>query len=190
MSDSCDPLDCSLPGSSVHGILQARILEWVAISFFRGSSWPWYWTRSPHCRQVLYQLSYRWSPNIIVTINVLLCNMSDRVTSPMYTFLYTKFGRKKQLWKCIHIISEQWNYILKNVLLFSIQNAFAFHWLLLKLWNKTVQGTQVQFLDPEDPLKKAMATHSSILACLENPMGIGAWRATVYGYKELDTAEH
>ena len=33
MSDSCDPMDCSLPGSSVHGILQARILEWVAISF-------------------------------------------------------------------------------------------------------------------------------------------------------------
>ena len=29
----CDPTDCSLPGSSVHGILQARILEWVAISF-------------------------------------------------------------------------------------------------------------------------------------------------------------
>ena len=34
----CDPMDCSLPGSSVHGIIQARILEWVAISFFRGSS--------------------------------------------------------------------------------------------------------------------------------------------------------
>ena len=34
----CDPIDCSPPGSSVHGILQARILEWVAISFSRGSS--------------------------------------------------------------------------------------------------------------------------------------------------------
>ena len=32
-----NPVDCSLPGSSVHGILQARILEWVAIPFFRGS---------------------------------------------------------------------------------------------------------------------------------------------------------
>ena len=32
----CDPMDCSLPGSSVHGILQARILEWVAIPFSRG----------------------------------------------------------------------------------------------------------------------------------------------------------
>ena len=36
----CDPMDCSLPGSSVHGILQARILEWVAIPFSRRSSWP------------------------------------------------------------------------------------------------------------------------------------------------------
>ena len=36
----CDPMDCSLPGSSIHGIFQARVLEWVAISFSRGSSWP------------------------------------------------------------------------------------------------------------------------------------------------------
>ena len=36
----CDPMDCSPPGSSVCGISQARILEWVAISFSRGSSWP------------------------------------------------------------------------------------------------------------------------------------------------------
>ena len=35
---SSDPMDCSPPGSSIHGILQARILEWVAISFSRGSS--------------------------------------------------------------------------------------------------------------------------------------------------------
>ena len=36
----CDPMDCSPPGSSVHGISQARILEWMAISFSRGSSRP------------------------------------------------------------------------------------------------------------------------------------------------------
>ena len=36
----CDPIDCSPPGSSLHWILQARILEWVAISFSRGSSQP------------------------------------------------------------------------------------------------------------------------------------------------------
>ena len=36
----CDPVDYSLPGSSVHGILQARFLEWVAVSLSRGSSRP------------------------------------------------------------------------------------------------------------------------------------------------------
>ena len=40
----CNPMDYSLPGSSVHGILQARMLEWVAISLSRGSSWPGDWT--------------------------------------------------------------------------------------------------------------------------------------------------
>ena len=39
----CDPMDCNPPGSSVHGISQARILEWVAIFFSRGSSWPRDW---------------------------------------------------------------------------------------------------------------------------------------------------
>ena len=36
----CDCMDCSPPGSSVHAILQTRVLEWVAIPFSRGSSWP------------------------------------------------------------------------------------------------------------------------------------------------------
>ena len=44
MSNSCDPTDCSPPDSSVHGIYQARVLEWVAISFSRRSSWPRDWT--------------------------------------------------------------------------------------------------------------------------------------------------
>ena len=41
----CEPMDCSPPGFSVHGILQARILERVAIPIFRGSSWPRGWTQ-------------------------------------------------------------------------------------------------------------------------------------------------
>ena len=45
VSDSLQPVDCSLPDSSVHGILQARILEWVAIPFSRGSSQSKDWTQ-------------------------------------------------------------------------------------------------------------------------------------------------
>ena len=44
LSDFGDPRDCSPPGSSVHGFLQARFLEWVATSFSRGPFWPRDWT--------------------------------------------------------------------------------------------------------------------------------------------------
>ena len=47
----CDPKDCSPPGSSVHGILQERILEWMDISFSRGTSWPTDWTHASYIGQ-------------------------------------------------------------------------------------------------------------------------------------------
>ena len=47
MIDSCNPMDCSPPGSPVRGISQARILEWVAISFSRGLPDPEIEPRSP-----------------------------------------------------------------------------------------------------------------------------------------------
>ena len=54
----CDPMDGSPPVSSVHGILQARILEWIAMPSSGGSSWPrdWTWVSYVSCigRQVLY----------------------------------------------------------------------------------------------------------------------------------------
>ena len=63
MSNSCNPMDCSLPGSSVHGILQARILERVTISFSKGSSCPGIepgWNLGLlHCRQILTDLAMR-----------------------------------------------------------------------------------------------------------------------------------
>ena len=43
----CDPMECSLPGSTVHGMLQARVLEWVAIPFSGGSFQPGIEPRSP-----------------------------------------------------------------------------------------------------------------------------------------------
>ena len=52
-----DPMDCSLPGSSVHGNLQARTLEWVAISSFMGSSQPRANSCLLYCRQILYHWS-------------------------------------------------------------------------------------------------------------------------------------
>ena len=59
----CNPMDCSPPGSSVHEILQARILEWLVI-FFSQQDLP-----NPgielDCRQILYSLSHQGSPILI-----------------------------------------------------------------------------------------------------------------------------
>ena len=58
-----DPMDYSPPRSSVRRIFQARVPEWVAIPFSRGSSWLREWTQFfLHCRQILYQLSYQGIP--------------------------------------------------------------------------------------------------------------------------------
>ena len=59
----CDPMDCSPPGSSVQGSSEARMLEWVAISFSRGSSPLRDWTQvSWTAGQILYHLSHKGSP--------------------------------------------------------------------------------------------------------------------------------
>ena len=52
----CHPMDCSPPDFSVHGILWARILEWVAIPFFRRLN-----LGLLHCRQILYHLRHQES---------------------------------------------------------------------------------------------------------------------------------
>ena len=77
----CDPMDCSLPGSSVHRILQARILEWVAIPFSQGSSWPrdqtqvsciadkvftiWATRKAYHCKE--WWLFFNWGRPVGLT---------------------------------------------------------------------------------------------------------------------------
>ena len=77
----CDPMDCRLPGFYVHGIFQARILEWVAISFSRRSSRPRDLNPGlPHCRQTLYRLIHQGIfPRIRVFSNesVLLLSSSN-----------------------------------------------------------------------------------------------------------------
>ena len=57
----CNPMDCGLRGSSVHGILQATILEWVAISSSRGSSQPRDWTRISCVFCVGGRILYHWA---------------------------------------------------------------------------------------------------------------------------------
>ena len=59
----CDPMDCRPPGSSVHGVLQARILEWVAMPSSRGSSQPWIEPGSPALQVGSLPSEPPWKPN-------------------------------------------------------------------------------------------------------------------------------
>ena len=113
----CNPRDCSPPGSSVHGISQARILEWVAISFFRGSSWPRDRTRVPWIgSRVLYRRATRealWTlwPCLIdhsVSRNevdgqptrILLSQCSEDILDLRSRNLITEHNREFQLLTC------------------------------------------------------------------------------------------
>ena len=74
VSHPCDPMDCIPPGSSVHGILQARILEWVALSFSRGSSRPRDQIQVSCTPEILYWLSHQGSPLLNSPLFFLLWN--------------------------------------------------------------------------------------------------------------------
>ena len=70
VSDSLQPMDCTPSGSHVYGILQARIREWIAIFYYRGSSQPRDWTRLSYVswigRQALYHYCHLSSVPIII----------------------------------------------------------------------------------------------------------------------------
>ena len=90
---------CSPPGSSVHGTSKARILEWVTISFSRGSSWPRDQTWSS-ALQILHHLSHQGSPSVSLNCLPCLCSqtrcwakiltslMCEEINTPSFTSLH------------------------------------------------------------------------------------------------------
>ena len=89
----CDPMDCSLPDSSVHGVLQARILEWIAIPFSRESSWPrdQTWV-SNTVGIILYHLSHQGSQESN-TLRPFLDLENEYCDWLMMSALVSEFGR-------------------------------------------------------------------------------------------------
>ena len=77
----CDPMDCSLQGSSAHGIFQARILEWIAISCSRGSSW----SRDQTCVASITYIVGRFLPAEPLGKPIYVCN---------YLFFWGKYINK------------------------------------------------------------------------------------------------
>ena len=83
----CNPVDCSSPGSSVHGILQGRILEWIAIPLSRGSIFSIEGLNLglPHCRWILYHLSHQRSPHLpCAEVISLIPTAHEVLLSPFY----------------------------------------------------------------------------------------------------------
>ena len=123
----CDPTDCSPPGSSVHGILRARILEWVAMPSARGSSQPRDRTQVSYIaggfftiwatREALVNLSISASKNIICGLEIVhkhvLASLSSgclclQKETHKHTHLFLKVVRdtpRRRQWHCTPVLS-------------------------------------------------------------------------------------
>ena len=125
-----DPLDCSLPGFSVHGIFQTRVLEWGAISFSRGPSWPR--DRTPGllpCRQTLYHLSHQGSPkqyNIRIIFSSPVFSLKDLTYLNMYKPCifehYITYVCKELPLSIINVQANSWIFLNKTSHVLNAQN--------------------------------------------------------------------
>ena len=130
----CDPMDCSLPGSSVHKIIPARILEWVAISSSRGSSWPRDRTHVSCGSCICTWTLYHWAtweawigavPKPNPTTDMVL-KKEGKSLSPENYFstlqLADKWTQKATPCECVSLGKERENVYWVNALIF--QNGF------------------------------------------------------------------
>ena len=100
----CNPMDCSLPGSSVHGIFQARILEWVVISFSRRSSQHRDWTQvSRIVGRHFYHLSHQGSLHMHLWVPYILTKETRIHNGAKTTSSISSAGKTGQL----HV--KEWN---------------------------------------------------------------------------------
>ena len=86
----CNAMDCNLPGFSVHGILQARILEWVVIPFSRGFPTEGLNTGLLHCRQILYHLSHQEIS--LINVNIFYKRVSSQFSERLMCLLFFCFS--------------------------------------------------------------------------------------------------
>ena len=113
-----NPRNCSPLGSSVHGISQARILEWVAISFSRGSSWS---RDQTHVSCIGRQVVYPWVASEALQ-RIIWCKMPAQVEKPLVQFSSFQLLRHVQLFAtpCTpgfsvhHQLGKPWSHIKKH----------------------------------------------------------------------------
>ena len=183
-------MDCSPPGFSVHGILQARILEWIAIPFSRGSSQPrdqtqvshitgrffTIWAREAHQggpQSIFYLFIYFFPKHILDNIFTSLLWLSP--CSQIYTILLLKIRRR------------QWH--PTPVLLPGKSHGGGVWWAAVHgVVKSRTWLSDFTFTFHFHALEKEMATHSSILAWRIPGMGELAG-CRVWGCTESDTTE-
>ena len=101
----CEHIVCSLPGSSVHGSSQARKLEWVAIPFSRGSSWPRDRTQASCIKGRLFTV---WATRDALMTFTLLLNVKVREIN---TYTLNKTVKIKQIHRVFNLIKYTTKYI-------------------------------------------------------------------------------
>ena len=126
----CDPMDCSPPGSSIHGIFQARILEWVAISFSRRSSWPRDWTWVSHivgrrftiwATREVRMLKYQNTKAPIHQASVDFLSFPSRLSRGLFTqaklasSLSLGLGHSSWPWALAFFCSPNWNSLYSSL---------------------------------------------------------------------------
>ena len=181
----CDPIDYrGLPGSTVHGTSQARILGWVSIFFSRGSSWPRGQTHfciSCIGRWILYHWSI-WDAFIKVR-KLLFRGKNWKPVERHWLTTSPKTKRPPRKNQELKLLSHRTALWLKERQ--DIYWGFPCDSAVKNLL--PVQGTGVWPLGQKDPLEKEMATHSSILAWkipwTEEPGGLH----TVHGVTKSQT---
>ena len=151
----CGPMDCSPPGSSVHGIFQARLLEWDAISYSRGSSWP-------RDQADSLPLSLLWSPVSLGT--ALNLEISLRIDNCVF--------------QSMNMINVFIFYLDSILFLISLYMVFPLVVYRCESWTiKKAECWRTEIgRDLATEQEKAMAPHSSTLAwkipCTEEPGGL------------------
>ena len=107
----CSPLGCSLPGSCVHGIFQARLLEWVAISYSRGSARPRDRTRVSRFSWIAGRFFTHWADREAFTVNAKLC-WYDVVTGTVpRTDIHHGIGKSNTQKKMQNMVLDWFQYI-------------------------------------------------------------------------------
>ena len=132
---NCDPMDCSLPGYSIHRILQARILEWVSNSLLQGI-FPTQGLYLVSCRQILYDLSHQGS-----FYNVKTNNKSVNILTWLLHFRSTTNTKPEILWRNVKRTSSnllQWPGTRKV-------HSLGINQYIICKWLGTLPGTQQAF---------------------------------------------